>query len=657
MVTASRRPVPAAGLPGSIGVMDESVLRQVGARHPSEVLGSVPGTWISRGSGQEHLTAIRSPVLTGAGACGAFLTLEDGVPIRPAGFCNVNQLFEVNTEQAQRIEVWRGAGSELHGSNAVHGIINVLPRVSGSHLDASAELWDERYRRGLISWSRQDGDRFAGLALVSAMEDGGRDAAGYDTSKLNAHWARDVRRGRIRLSLSGAYLNQDTAGFIRGLNAFKDESLARSNPNPEAYRDAYALRLLAVWERDLGKWQMDLRPYLRVSDMDFLQHFLPGQPVEQNGQTSVGASLTLTKSGDPGLSMGVDLETTWGFLREFQPGPASGSAFLTETRPTGAHYDYDVTAHVIAPHLGYSWQFGKATRFTAALRGEYLRYRYDNQMLVGNTRDDGTTCGFGGCLFSRPADRDDAFFNLAPKLGVVHSLTENLSVFASLSRGFRVPQATELYRLQAQQAVPDLDTETLDAIELGLRGSGKRLAFEVAGFAGRKRNFIFRDADGFNVSDGRTRHRGLELSLKASLGARWDMTAAGTWARHSYDFDRQAGRGEIILTGNEVDTAPNHLGQVAINFRPMDRIDLQLRWLHQGSYYLDAANLHSYEGHDLADFRTTILLTGGWSIKLALDNIFDTRFADRADFAFGSYRYFPDPGRRVGMTIRYQRPN
>ena len=46
-----------------------------------------------------------------AGACGAFLLLEDGFALRPPGFCNVNELFETNTEQARAIEVTRGPGS------------------------------------------------------------------------------------------------------------------------------------------------------------------------------------------------------------------------------------------------------------------------------------------------------------------------------------------------------------------------------------------------------------------------------------------------------------------------------------------------------------------------------------------------------------------
>ena len=78
----------------SISSISEDELVQLDAQHPKQIFRRSPGVWISRGSGQEHLTAIRSPVLTGPGACGSFLLLADGIPIRPTGFCNVNGLFE-----------------------------------------------------------------------------------------------------------------------------------------------------------------------------------------------------------------------------------------------------------------------------------------------------------------------------------------------------------------------------------------------------------------------------------------------------------------------------------------------------------------------------------------------------------------------------------
>src|SRR5690606_29325869 len=98
MVTATRMPVQALDLAGNTVRVDKERIGIVGARHIHELGTQVPGTWLSRGSGQEHLTAIRSPVLTGPGSCGSFLFLEDGIPIRPVGFCNVNELFEVQAE-------------------------------------------------------------------------------------------------------------------------------------------------------------------------------------------------------------------------------------------------------------------------------------------------------------------------------------------------------------------------------------------------------------------------------------------------------------------------------------------------------------------------------------------------------------------------------
>jgi outer membrane cobalamin receptor len=125
VVTASRRPARARDAL-SLGSVGRDAIVLTGATHHAEVLNRVAGVMIQRGSGQESLTAIRSPVLPGAGSCGAFLFLENGIPIRPVGFCNVNELFEINTEQAHAIEVLRGPGTALYGSNAMHGTVNVL---------------------------------------------------------------------------------------------------------------------------------------------------------------------------------------------------------------------------------------------------------------------------------------------------------------------------------------------------------------------------------------------------------------------------------------------------------------------------------------------------------------------------------------------------
>ena len=316
-----------------------------------------------------------------------------------------------------------------------------------------------------------------GLLPWCIANDGGfRDDSGYQQSKihLKRQWAQ--QDGNFTLAFSATDLDQDTAGFIQGEDAYKDSSLNRGNLNPEAFRKASSQRLYGIWTRSLERFELDVRPFLRHSDMRFLQHFLPGQPLEENGHISSGVLASATFSAERySTIVGVDIEWSDLFLKQTQDGPTQGSDFLVETRPEGKHYDYDVTSYAVAPYIQTEFQVNEKLTLNAGLRAEHLRYDYNNRMLNGNTRDDGTVCGFGGCLYSRPADRTDSFTNLAPKFALNFLLDAQTSLYANLSRGFRAPQATELYRLQSGQQVADLDSERLDSFEIGVRTQQKQL--------------------------------------------------------------------------------------------------------------------------------------------------------------------------------------
>ena len=118
VVTAGRRPQSWLEIGASLSRVTTDETGVIDLLHVADALNRAPGVYMQRGSGQESLLAIRSPVLTGAGACGAFLVMEDGFPIRPIGFCNVNEMFEINTSQAAAIEILRGPGTAVMGANA-----------------------------------------------------------------------------------------------------------------------------------------------------------------------------------------------------------------------------------------------------------------------------------------------------------------------------------------------------------------------------------------------------------------------------------------------------------------------------------------------------------------------------------------------------------
>jgi outer membrane receptor protein involved in Fe transport len=291
---------------------------------------------------------------------------------------------------------------------------------------------------------------------------------------------------------------------------------------------------------------------------------------------------------------------------------------------------------------------------TAAVRADQTNYDYDNHMIDGNTREDGTTCGAGGCLFSRPADRSDRFDNFSPSLTLAWQPGDGHMLYVNASTGFRPPEMTELYRLQRQQSEADLDSESLDSVELGWKHHGDRFALNGAFYEMRKRDVILRETNGFNVSNGATRHRGFEYEARLD-SERWNLSLNGSIARHEYAFSRAIEGGETIVSGNDIDTAPRNLHTLAFDIKLGESQAWRLGadTVYVGKYFLDAANTATYPGHTVSNLRVAWNPSETVRAALRVDNIFDKRYADRADFAFGDYRYFPARGRAAFLSIDY----
>jgi iron complex outermembrane recepter protein len=658
-VTATRQAQQLRDFAGSISVLSGADVALVGSTHHSEIINRAPGAMIQRNSGQESLTAIRSPVLTGPGSCGVFLFLENSIPIRPTGFCNVNELFEVDSEQARSIEVLRGPAGVVYGSGAMHGAVNVIQATPAELPTQSlaVEAGPDQYYRGKLALARTGETTDLGGSVLASHDGGWRDNSGLDEQKLTLALSRRLSDATLGVQFAATNLSQETAGFIQGRDAYRDETIARSNANPEAYRDAYAMRLTGEYARPLGDAQLSIRPYLRHSRMDFLQHFLIGKPLEENGQDSLGVLTALHTAlfQDTQLLAGLDLELADGFLKETQAGPATdGAPAANAIRPAGKHYDYDVQSKVAAVYGQVEQPLGQRWKVTAGARVEYVDYEYDNLMIDGNTRADGTSCGGAGCLFNRPADRSDDFTNVTSKLGLSYSPIDAHTLYVTAARGYRAPDTSELYRLQRQQSIADLNAERLDSLEVGARGLVGPLRYSLAAFTMKKDHVIFRDSNAFNVSDGKTDHEGVEYEFAWLPLETLSLSLAGTYARHTYDFNRAVEGGETIVSGRDVDTAPRHINAARLDWQFLAAANAELEWQSVGRYFVDAGNANEYGGHDLLNLRVGWNIRDNWSTTLRLNNVTDRAYADRADFAFGNYRYFPGRGRTLFVEVSYR---
>ncbi|MEJ2130024.1 MAG: TonB-dependent receptor, partial [Woeseiaceae bacterium] len=317
---------------------------------------------------------------------------------------------------------------------------------------------------------------------------------------------------------------------------------------------------------------------------------------------------------------------------------ATGSPRQVETRPVGRHYDYSVFSAVAAAAVQSTLSVASRVELTAGLRLEFANYDYENHMPDGNTREDGTPCGFGGCLYSRPASRSDTFLNALPNLGASVRIGPGANAYMNLARGYRLPQTLELYRLQNGQPLTDLDPERIDSVEAGIRWARHDLSIDVAAYAMRKRDGVFRDAQGFNVNGARTRHSGIESELRWQAGEHWGIDANVSYGRHLYDFTA-AGPGESFTPGNEIDTAPRWLGSTTLRFDPTAMVSFGVQLNGVGAYYLEPGNRFRYDGHIIANARASLRAGDNWMVILRVNNLADEAYADRADFAAGDYRY------------------
>ena len=118
-----------------------------------------------------------------------------------------------------------------------------------------------------------------------------------------------------------------------------------------------------------------------------------------------------------------------------------------------------------------------------------------------------------------------------------------------------------------------------------------------------------------------------------------------------------AGAGEQITKGNDVDTAPRRLTSVRLawDYRPDGSAELE--WVSLGSYELDAANTDRYPGHDLLHLSVMQALGPRWTIAARVRNLTGRSYAERADLAFGNYRYLPGRDRSVFLGLSWAAGN
>ena len=662
-VTGTREAESLAETPASVGVIGEDDIEFTGPTHPQQILGHIPGVAVGVTNGEGHTTAIRQPFTTSP----VYLYLEDGIPIRATGFFNHNALYEVNIPAAGGVEVVRGPGTALYGSDAIGGIVNVLSKAPAAEPDATLTA-----EAGRFGWYRFLGDVSTGMgeyggvrgALNVSHTDGWRDATAYDRQSANVRWDyAPSGDGLLKTILGVTRIDQQT-----GANSPLTYGDYVNNPTKNnfavAYRKVEALRLSTSYDRQLdADTLLSLTPYVRNNYMDLNGSYnLSSDPrIEKTEVWSYGL-VAKWRRDFPALLrarliLGADLDYSPGTRREDNlivsaTGSGANRSYNSYTIGTRI-YDYDVTYQSLSPYLHAEVSPSERLRLTAGLRYDTINYDMDNNLAAGAVA--ANVNGATRYYYQRAAAGAD-FHHVSPKLGLTYAPTSDAHLYASYNHGFRAPSESQLFRAgndaaPANAAVKAQEALTLKPIkakqyELGVRGDAAGWHYDAALYLLTKDDDLVSQRDlstnvTVNVNAGKTEHKGVELGLGRALGGHWRFDTAVSYAKHTYE---EWVTSTANYSGNEIEAAPRWITNTRLGWTPRAGTVAQFEWVNIGAYWLEAGNsatFGKYAGYDLLNLRVNQALAGGWSVYGRIMNIADERYADSASVSSNTLVYSP----------------
>lgn len=674
-VTATRDEARLADTAASVGVLNEAVVAEVNATHAADLLNRIPGVNIAQlgSSSQGTTAAIRQPVSYGP----VYLYLENGVPTRSPAFFNHNALYAMNVAQASGMEVTKGPGSALYGSDAIGGVVNLISAAPQEEdaLGITLEGGDDGWRRLQLNADKViDGHSFT-AKFDTVDSEGWRDNTDFTRNTLTTAWHTRAGEFDVSTVFTGTVLDMHTGGS--GLNADDFKNNPALAGNLVGYRDVRAFRLSSAWERQfVDGSSVTITPYLRNNDLKYIATWtlntgrvtcsgwgpcgLDSQDahINKSGHSSAGVLLKYRQdiAGLGSFSLknafwiaGLDLDYSHGYTEQayiIRTDSAPGDYWLSYEE-AGELYDYDVDFSSVSPYIHAEADLTDRLRLSAGLRYDSVRYNYDNKLSVDLIDP----------IHKRPADTTLTLEHLSPKLGLTYDLSETLNAYAAYRHAFRIPSSGQLFRAGKNINSTDLDPVTANSYELGLRGQlHERIDFELAYYYMVKEDDILNSTDAFgarqNVNAGTTKHRGLELGFDVRLLDELQLGVSYTRSQHRYeDWQESASKD---YSGNEMMDAPRSYANVRLEYRPalLNGGRIEAEWIHQGAHYINELNSANYDGHDLINLRASYQATPRLQVYANLLNAADEHYAETTG-KWGP-TYTPGRSRSVFAGIKYE---
>ncbi len=661
VISALRIDLPLSMTPFSISLVQQEKLTVLprGAA-VDEALKLVPGVKVdNQANGKRvHLSIRGQGILTETGIRSIKILLDE-LPLNdPTGF--VPDLYDVNYDVVERIEVSRGPAGSLYGGAAASGIINIITQntshapISGSiaMTSGSNNFWkgfgqfggDAKDVNYLVSMSRTAGD-------------------GY---RIHTHfWQSAVYAKGTYSPVSAIQLTPIVSWSDTYHENPEGLSLAQflSDPklaNPDAIRFNEHMEMnrmtggVAGVIRLPGGQEVRFNTYVRHSHYTEANNRI----FDHQSLTTPGTSVQYSCIFGPSsgvvsneVSLGTDLQ--WQVNDEhLNPNDYSvkvDSVLAKQrTRQSGARiYLIDVL------NMNASWNLMGNIRF------DNIRNKLTDLMATDSSNNSGS------------AD----FSNVTGRLGVIFSPSPTLTLFGNWGQGFIPPSTEELGTNPSGYGGfnRNLIAATSNCFEIGSRGKIVSIDYSITGFYMLTRN----DFDRYRISGrghgeegtfyknvGASRRFGLELSATCQPVTPLVLQLAYTYSHFKYDIAApipilmdDTTIHKFIRNGNWLPNSPQHQIMVDIDWKVLSRLSFGLTAEALSKTYIDGANIESEAapGYTLVGSRIVYNWAAfGFKGTLAghIRNITNKMYIAFTEPDPGENAYQPGAGREFFLNLR-----
>jgi iron complex outermembrane receptor protein len=472
-VSASAEATSALNSPQPLATVSEEDLAKTRPTSLGEALAVVPGVR-NNSSG----VAAGKPTIRGL-TNNRVLVLDDGQRLEHNQWGD-DHFSSVEPAASARIEVIRGPASVLYGSDALGGVINVIPP------DLPDGIGRAPFTHGSVTGGFASGNRQPDGSVTLAGASGG---LGYRAS-VTGRTAEDTRTPAYTLWNSGFHNvggdgtvgYRGTWGSLTGRYTYRNDRLNLTDEDSTATGRAGT---------DDHRGRLQLAMPLGPSRLEWSAAYERNQRHEWEDATTTAEAFGMRQQS----------YTTQAHLHHSAIGPFTGligasGEYTTDVNFGAEFLEPDSKAGDAALYLFEQADLGRWT-VSFGTRYDYRHLDVDANADLGN-----------------PA-ASLHWSSVTGNLGLLYHVTEPVALVVNLGRGFRSPSAFDLFANGLHEATstfergnPNLRTETSLNTDVALRIHAASAVLEVGGFVNVIHNFIYTvpsnqvdSASGFQIYD------------------------------------------------------------------------------------------------------------------------------------------------------------